>query len=323
MLMAVGQIVLGLALLMVGGELLLRGAVGLATRWRMPPAVIGLTIVAAGTSVPELAVGVSAALKGNTDVAVGNVVGSNIFNLTAIIGMCALICPPRVVGSTIRMEYPVLVFATFLNVLFLDDLQVSRRDGALLTAMYVIFMAWVATLVRRLLTPEEKREYSSETEEVRHRIRWLHGWSGSMLLLLIGLGLLQFGSNHTVAGAVTVGAALGMSERLIGLTIVSIGTGLPEVAASAVSSWRGRDDIAVANIIGSNIFNSLFALGGAALAAPLAVDATVAASDRWWMLAVTLALLPLLLNGYRIHRWEGSLLLVAYVAYLANLIGGP
>jgi cation:H+ antiporter len=321
--LAIGQIIWGLTALILGGELLLRGAVGLASMWRMPPAVIGLTIVAAGTSVPELAVGVNAALAGNTDVAVGNVVGSNIFNVTLIIGVCALIRPPRVVGSTIRSEYPVLVFATVLNMMMLESGDITRLEGIILVGFYVVFMTYVAVTVRRQLTDEEKREYQEEAEELAPPKRWWSGWTWPMVMLAAGMGLLQFGSNQTVAGAVVVGAALGMSERLIGLTIVSIGTGLPEVAASVVSSLRGRDDIAVANIIGSNIFNSLAGLGAAAVATPLTVDAQVVGSDRWWMLAVTLALLPMLLNGYRIFRWEGSLLLLAYASYLANLLTGP
>lgn len=316
---SIGLIVLGVVLLVVGGETLLRGAVGLATILRLTPAVIGLTVVAAGTSVPELAVSGSAAYQGKADIAVANVVGSNIFNITVIIGMCALIRPLSISGNTIKLEYPVLAIVTLLCLVISNDGEVNRLDAALCLCIYVGFTAYLVGLVRQQVTETESREFTAEVSELTPTTTRPNGWICAALVAT-GVVLLGAGAHTTVTGAVGLARLLGWSERVIGLTIVSAGTGLPEVVASLVSSVRGRSDVAIGNVIGSNLFNILGILGLSALASPLPVQAELIHSDCWWMLAATLLLFPIMFNGRRICRWEGAVLLSVYVAYLWLLL---
>jgi len=307
-------IALGVVLLVAGGEALLRGAVGLATLCRIAPAVIGLTVVAAGTSVPELAVSGVAAARGQTDIAVANVVGSNIFNIAFIIGLCAIIRPMPIVGNTLRLEYPALASATILGVLVCLDGVIDRWEGAFLLAVYVGFNVYLVHLIRKQITTKEAEGLGSEVTELDPAPK--PKMAMSLVFLVIGTALLYSGAHSTVVGAVGVAKAFGLTDRVIGLTIVSIGTGLPEVVASLISSVRGRSDVAIGNVIGSNIFNLLVILGVCATVAPLPVPQGVLASDAWWMAGVTALMLPLMLMGRRIKRWEGGVLLVTYAAYL-------
>ncbi len=336
---AILMVALGIGLLVVGGETLLRGAVGLATLVRLTPAVIGLTVVAAGTSVPELAVSGVAAYQGNSEIAVANVVGSNVFNIAVIIGLCALIRPFNVTGNTLRLEYPVLAIVTFLSVLLMRDQQVQRWDAVLFVAIYVLFTVYLVRLVRRQMSSSESEPIQQEIEEMLPMVSGPspseetgsrptesgaqpvrpNGWV-CLMLLVAGIALLGLGAQSTVAGASQLARLWGWSERLIGLTIVSAGTGLPEVVASLVSSWRGRSDVAIGNVIGSNLFNILLILGLTGMVAPLPVQPAIVDFDCWWMMGVTLALLPILINGKRVYRWEGGLLLCAYVAYISMLL---
>jgi len=319
--LSIGLVVLGLALLVVGGELLLRGAVGLATILRLTPAVIGLTVVAAGTSVPELAVSGIAAYQGTPDIAVANVVGSNIFNIAVILGICALIRPLAITGNTIRLEYPVLALVTLLCLVIAQDGEINRLDAALCLAVYVGFMAYLVGLVRQQVTAAEAQELKAEVKELIPAENRPRAWV-CLTLLAGGVGLLAAGAQATVTGAVELARLIGWSERVIGLTIVSAGTGLPEVVASLVSSVRGRSDIAIGNVIGSNLFNLLAILGLSAMATPLPVLPALVASDCWWMLGVTLLLFPLMFTGFRVGRTEGGLLLVVYCVYLGMLLSG-
>lgn len=319
MLFSTAMIVLGVVLFAVGGEALLRGAVGLATLLRLTPAVIGLTVVAAGTSVPELAVSGIAASQGETAIAIANVVGSNIFNATVIIGMCALIRPIAIKGNTIRLEYPVLALVTLLCLVISQDGQINRLDASLCLAVYVGFTAYVVSLVRQEVTAAEVAELKAEVRELTPAENRPKTWV-CVTLVSAGVVLLAGGAHATVTGAVGVARLLGLSERVIGLTIVSAGTGLPEVVASLVSSIRGRSDIAIGNVIGSNLFNILGILGISALAAPLPVQPAILESDCWWMMGVTLLLFPVMFSGLRVNRWEGGLLLAVYGTYLAILL---
>lgn len=323
MLLAVGLIIIGVVLLVLGGESLLRGAVGLATLMRLTPAVIGLTVVAAGTSVPELAVSAIAALQGKSDIAVANVVGSNIFNLAFILGLVAVIQPLKISGNTIRLEYPVLALVTLLCVALCNDGGINRIDAALCIAIYVCFTAYMVGLVRQQMSEVERREFKQEVEELKEATAAPPRLSVGLGLLALGVALLALGAQATVNGAVEIARTLGWSERVIGLTIVSVGTGLPEVVASVVSSFRGRNDVAIGNVIGSNLFNILGILGISAMVAPLRVDPALIHADNYWMLGVTLLLLPILATGSRISRREGALLLTVYFVYLAVLLSRP
>jgi len=318
MIVSIGLIALGLALLVAGGEVLLRGAVGLATICRMTPAVIGLTVVAAGTSVPELAVSGVAAYRGQTDIAVANVVGSNIFNIAFILGLCALVKPVPIVGNTLRLEYPALAAATVLAISFSFDGVISRWEGAVLLFAYVGFNVYLVGVVRAQLQVKEAAALVVEVRELKPEPK--PRASISLGLLAVGIALLGGGAHATVAGAVEIARTLGISDRVIGLTIVSIGTGLPEVVASLVSSVRGRSDVAVGNVIGSNIFNVLVILGCCSIVSPLAVPMGIVHGDAWWMLGITALMLPLMVRGFRINRWEGCALLAVYAAYLVVLL---
>jgi cation:H+ antiporter len=320
MIVDIGLIVIGLLLLVAGGEVLLRGAVGLATLARLTPAVIGLTVVAAGTSVPELAVSAVAAFQDKVDITVGNVVGSNIFNITLILGLAALIHPLAIGGNTVRLEYPALVLVTGLCVAVGLGGEIGRPEAALFLVVYVGLTAYLVWLARRQLNVAEGAEFMAETRELagvanRPPRLWL-----CLLLVAGGVVLLAGGAELTVRGAVEVGRQLGLSERVIGLTIIAAGTGLPEVVTSVVSTIRGRDDVAVANVIGSNLFNILGILGINALITPLPISPGIARSDNWWMLGTTVLLFPLLFTGRRINRWEGLVLLAAYGLYLFFLL---
>ena len=319
-------IVVGLVLLVAGGEIILRGAVGIATLARLTPAVIGLTVVAAGTSVPELAVSATAAIRGSHDIAVGNVVGSSIFNLTFILGLAAMVRPLAITGNTIRLEYPVLALVTLMCLAVADDGTISRLDATLFVATYVGFTTYLVTLVRNQINLSESLGLQAEVRELSSSISdepppprlWV-----CLALLVAGVALLGGGANATVAGAAELGRMLGLSERVIGLTIVAAGTGLPEVVTSLVSSIRGRDDVAIGNVIGSNLFNILGVLGINGLIAPVPVAPAILASDNWWLLGVTLLIFPLIFTGRRLGRAEGFCLMATYAAYLYFLLGKP
>lgn len=316
----VGLIVLGLALLVAGGEVLLRGAVGLATLVRLTPAVIGLTVVAAGTSVPELAVSAIAAVQGKADITVGNVVGSNVFNITLIVGLSAMIRPLVIGGNTARLEFPVLLLVTLLSVALMGDSIVGRLDGAAMLAIYVGFTAYLVSLVRGQLSDAERREYQEEVEgisgsETARPKLWV-----ALALLIAGIALLAAGAQATVKGAVEIARLIGWSERVIGLTIVGAGTGLPEVVTSIVSCIRGRVDVAVGNVIGSNLFNLLVALGLNGVLRPIRVAEGIVHSDNWWMLGATVLLGAVMYAGRRIRRAEGAALLAFYGVYIGLLL---
>jgi cation:H+ antiporter len=322
MLLACALICLGLLMLVLGGETLLRGAVGLATLLRLTPAVIGLTVVAAGTSVPELAVSGIAAYRGTVDIAVGNVVGSNIFNIAFIIGLCALVRPLGIGGNTIKLEYPVMAIVTLMLVAVSEDGRISQLEAVLFLTIYVGFTVYLVSLVRQQMSEQELKEFRGEVKELAETAhRPPRAWLAS-LLVVAGIGLLGIGAQLTVTGAIDMARILGLTERVIGLTIVAGGTGLPEVVTSIVSSFRGRDDVAIGNVIGSNMFNILAILGLSALLRPLPVAEGIVASDSWWMLGVTLLLFPLMRTGMRVYRWEGMVLLGVYALYMTLLLAG-
>lgn len=322
MLFSIGLIFLGIALLVGGGETLLRGAVGLATLCRLTPAVIGLTVVAAGTSIPELAVSSIATYQGKTDISLANVFGSNIFNVLVIVGLCAVIRPIGITGNTIRLEYPVLVIVTLMCLAIAQDGTFNWLDAVLCITIYVGFMAYLVSLVREQMSATELTELKAEVQELSQDTQRPRGIV-SVLQIALGALLLAGGAQATVTGASDLARIFGWSERLIGLTIVSIGTGLPEVVASLVSSFRGRSDMAIGNVIGSNLFNTLIIPGTCGLMTTLPVAPGLIASDGWWMLGVTILLVPIMLTGRRVGRLEGAFLLGVYGVYLGLLLSQP
>jgi cation:H+ antiporter len=283
----------------------------------MPPALVGLTVVAAATSVPELAVSLMAAIRGSSDIAVGNVVGSNIANITLILGLGAIIAPLAIGGNVIKFEYPVLAIVTFQCLVLAHDGILGRLDGVLMIAIYVLFTVYTIILVRGKMTPREAEALSEEAESLT---KGESGISAAIRYTTAGIVLLGVGAQCTVTGAIDIAKYLGMSDRIVGLTIVAVGTSLPEITATILSTLRGRSDVAIGNAIGSNLFNILVILGFTAVFNPIGVSPDIIASDNWWMLGTTLLLYPLMITSLTISRFEGWLLISTYLVYTSLLV---
>ena len=309
----------GLATLVVGAEALVRGASKLSLSFGISPLVVGLTVVAFGTSAPEMAVSVQSAWVGQVDIAIGNVVGSNIFNVLFILGVSALITPLLVNQQLIRQEVPVMIAVSLLLWALAADGGIGRWDGVLLFALIVAYTVLVIRQSRR-----DTKAIRDEYDEAfaAGPSAWDAHWGVQVLLILGGLALLVLGARWLVEAAILFARYLGVSELVIGLTIVAAGTSLPEVATSILAAIRGERDIAVGNVVGSNIFNILAVLGASAVIAPgtLTVSPAILAFDLPIMVAVAVACLPVFFTGSLIARWEGLLFLGYYVAYTAYLI---
>ena len=290
--------VVGLVFLVAGAELLVRGASRLALSLGISPLVIGLTIVAFGTSAPEVAVSVGAAIKGNTDIAVGNVVGSNIFNVLFILGVSALITPLIVNAQIVRQEVPIMIGASLLLLAFGLDQQISRLDAMILFALLIAYTAFLIIQSRRQSQATEA-EYA---QQIKPRSTWDAHWAVQLALIVGGLLLLVLGSRWLVEAATTFAKAMGVSDLVIGLTIVAAGTSMPEVATSIMAAIRKERDIAIGNVVGSNTFNILGCLGVAGFVAPdgLPMAPALLSFDLWVMLAVAFACLPVFLTGRQI-----------------------
>ena len=308
--------VLGLAALVVGAEILVRGAAQLAAAAGVSALVVGLTVVAFGTSAPEMAVSVSSALRGEASLAMGNVVGSNIFNVLFILGVSALLTPLVVSTQLVRFDVPLVVGASLLVWAMARDGAVGRIEGLLLFAGIVVYTVY---LVRKSRAEERDARVATEVEPPRLGAM---GILRNVALIVGGLALLVIGSDWLVDGAIEVARYFGLSETVIGLTLVAGGTSLPEVATSVLAGLRGQRDIAVGNVVGSNLFNLLSVLGLSAIVAPggLAVPASILAFDLPVMVATAVACLPIFFTGSRIARWEGALFLAYYVAYTLFLV---
>ncbi|HRJ44179.1 MAG: calcium/sodium antiporter [Caldilineaceae bacterium] len=314
----IGFFVLGLLFLIGGAEILVRGASRLAVAMGISPLVVGLTVVAFGTSSPELMVSIQTAISGQPALMVGNVVGSNIFNVLFILGVSALITPLIISQQLIRWDVPLMIGLSLLVLIFVQDASLSRGECLILAlglVAYVLFTIYQSRRESKAVQAEYAEAFGASSAKART-------WPVDLLLVAGGLGALALGSRWLVDGAVAFAEALGVSQLVIGLTIVAIGTSLPEVATSIVASIRGERDIAVGNVVGSNIFNILAVLGigGLFTKGGIAVSETAIAIDIPVMVAVAAICLPLFFTGSRISRWEGALLLGYYIAYTAYLI---
>jgi len=308
---------IGLFALIAGARALVRGASKLALSFGVSPLVIGLTIVAMGTSAPEVAVSVGAALDGRTDLAVGNVVGSNTFNVLFILGLSALIAPLVVNAQLIRQEVPIMIGASLLLILLAADGRLGMLESVVLLALLLAYTVFLIVQSRRE-TAATRDEYAEALPPDR---AWDRHWSVQVLLVLAGLALLVFGAKWLVDAAVAFARAAGVSELVIALTIVAAGTSMPEVATSVTAALKGERDIAVGNVVGSNVFNILGCLGVSGLVGGgLPVPAAALAFDLWVMLAAAFACLPVFLTGREIARWEGGLFIGYYFAYTAFLV---
>jgi cation:H+ antiporter len=301
-----------LALLLLGAELLVRGASRLAAAMHISPLVIGLTVVAFGTSSPELAASLVSARAGSAVLALGNVVGSNVFNILVILGIAALVSPLEVQKKLVRLDVPIMVGVGVLLPLLAANGSIGRGEGAALLLLLLVYVAFLIWEARR----EGVARAESEPEQARG------GLALSAIRALAGLGMLTFGASWLVGAATSLARAFGVSELIIGLTLVAGGTSLPELATSAVASLRGQRDIAVGNVVGSNIFNVLGVLGltAALSSGGVAVSETARVFDLPFMVAASLACLPVFFTGLRIDRWEAGLFLATYVGYVGVLI---
>ncbi len=317
MLQQVLMFVLGLVTLVIGAEGLVRGASRLAVSFGVSPLVVGLTVVAFGTSAPEMAVSVGSALNGNPDLAIGNVVGSNIANVLLILGISAIIAPLLVAEQIIRQEIPIMIGASALLVVMALDGDLSRLEAAALFALVVGYTVFLVVQSRRA-----SKAVQDEFETEIPVSAWDRHWSVQLLLVAAGLAMLVAGAGWLVDAAVSFARAFGVSDLVIGLTIVAVGTSMPEIATSIVAAMRGQRDIAVGNVVGSNVFNIFAVLGvtGMVSAGGLPVSETARNFDLWVMLAVAFACLPILITGREIARWEGALFLGYYVAYTTWLV---
>jgi len=306
-------------LLLLGAECLVRGAARLAVLIGLSPLVIGLTIVAYGTSAPELAVSIQAALANQGDIALGNVLGSNIFNVLMILGLSAVAMPLTVAQQLIRLDVPILIGVSGLLLLFSLDGTLHVSDGMVLLAGSAVYTLFLVVQSRRESDSQVQTEYAEAYGQGKPSLR---AWLINPVLIVVGGGFLVLGSRLLVQGAVAIAQALGLSELVIGLTIIAAGTSLPELATSMMASLRGERDIAVGNVIGSNIFNILSVLGAAAIFSwdGIPVATSILRFDLPIVIVVAVACLPIFATGNVISRWEGLLFLGYYVAYNAYLI---
>jgi cation:H+ antiporter len=303
----------GLALLIGGAELLVRGASRLARLLSVPPLVIGLTVVAFGTSSPELAVSLRSAAVDQVDLAIGNVVGSNIFNILFILGVSALLRPLSVDRKLVRLDVPVMIAVSMLPLILGIDGRIDRLEGTLLFVGVILYTVFLIIEARR------ERILAEPTSRPSPRLPQL---PTALVLSFGGLWMIVRGADWLVQGAVSIARFLGVNELVIGLTLVAAGTSLPEVATSIVAALRDEKDLAIGNVVGSNIFNILAVLGGAAAVTSngLSVSPSTLQFDLPIMLAVAITCLPIFFTGFRIDRWEGALFVLCYVLYLGFLV---
>jgi cation:H+ antiporter len=315
-------LILGIMLLAAGGESLVRGAARLAAASGMSPLVIGLTVVGYGTSAPELAVGVRAALAGKSELVTGDVVGASIFNILFTLGLCAMFRPVTVAVQLVRLDVPIMIGTAVAVWLLSLNGVLSRREGVLLASGIVVYTIYTVRRSRgetRAAKHEFKEEFGAQAAEEEPDMRF---WLTQIALLIVGVTMLVLGARWVVAAAVAIARAVGVSELVIGLTIVAAGTGLPEFAASFVATVRQQRDIAIGNLIGSNIFNLTWVLGVACIFAPQGIHVPPAALrfDLPVLIAVALACLPIFFRKHLIARWEGALFVAYYMTYVTYIV---
>lgn len=301
-------LILSLMALYIGAGWLVQGSSALALKAKISPLVIGLTIVAFGTSAPELAVSLGATLRGQGDIAIGNIVGSNIFNIGVILGVSATICPLQVKKQLLRIDIPIMLAATILFTILFWNGTLDRKEGLFFLTGIIIY-----TLLSLLYSRKQEEEPNLELEEQPKH------WAVDTLTIISGLVVLVFASRLLVDNAVSIAKELGVSEAVIGLTIVAAGTSMPELATSVVATYKHKTDIAIGNIVGSNLFNILAIAGSCSLIHPIEAK-NVNYIDLLVMLAISILLLPLMKSGQKISRTEGVALILFYVIYLFWLL---
>ena len=299
---------------MTGGELLVRGASGLANKAKVSPLVVGLTVVSLGTSAPEMLVSIQAALDGNADISIGNVVGSNIANLGLVLGITAIIFPITVDRMIIRQDWPMMMASSLAFFFFSLDNKLTFLEGAIILVTLVFFTIYLLFRSKWFDTPEPEVEVDEMKAQAKKSL------GGLLILVLAGCVGLYFGSEWFVKGAVHIAKSFGVSEHIIRVTLVAFGTSVPELAASGIAAYRQQSDISIGNLICSNIFNLLGVLGLTSIITPLTISDTVMNFDIFWMLGIAAIIFPIMLFGARVSRWNGVLLLGFYALYIFALL---
>ena len=302
-------LILGLLTLIVGGEFLVRGSVHIANRFNLSPLVIGMTIVSFGTSAPELIVSIKAALAGNPDIALGNVIGSNIANIGLVLGLTVLIFPMIIDRNTKIIDWPMMMFSSLLFFLFAYDGVIVRWEGLTLFALLIAFTFYI---IRK-----SRKDVKSVDEAVGGDSPH---FGTSIMYLLAGLVGLYFGAEWLLGGAVNIAKDFGMEERVIAVTIVAFGTSVPELVTSCVAAFKKQTDISIGNLIGSNIFNVMSVIGITSMIKPITVSSEILSYDMVWMLGVSAILLPMIIFGKKLGRGKGMILFGIYVVYIFSLL---
>ena len=311
--------IFGLFLLFKSADWLVKGAVSLAKSFGISQLLIGLTIVAMGTSAPEVAASITSSLKGAGDVAIGNVFGSNIANLALIGGICALIKPLTIKKTTLKKELPIMVIATLVLYPLLMDMKLTFLDGMILIFLFSIFMYYTITVAIKQVQVQSINAKDTEKNSSinKEKFRLLH----NIFLILLGIASMAFAATLTVNGCIFLGRSFGLSEAIIGMTVIAIGTSLPELITCVVAALKGHDEISIGNLVGSNIFNALLVTGVAGVSRPFIFEQKLAGSYFGMMVGVTLLFVVLVWHKRKLSRLKGLLLLAYYVIYIFFVVG--
>jgi len=312
-------LLIGFVLLIIGADYFVKGASAISTILRVPPILVGLTIVSFGTSSPEATVSITAALNGNDDVSLGNVVGSNLFNTLFVLGVTAFIAPIIVKSQTIRKEIPFSFLASITLLVLMADIflqdfsdnMLTRSDGIILLLIFAVFLYYIFELARKSRNDFEEQPSKMEEKD--------KNWVKNGTFILGGLAAIVFGGDFVVKNSTEIALSLGMSEALVGLTIVAVGTSLPELVTSAVAAWKKESEIALGNIIGSNIFNILFVLGASATISPIGVNSSLF-TDIFILIVYTIVVLIFAMTNLTIRKREGIFLAISYIVYMVYII---
>lgn len=299
-------LVLGLIVLIVAGEFLVKGAVGIALKFNISTLVIGMTIVAFGTSAPELLVSVKAAIEGHPEISIGNVIGSNIANLALVLGLTTIVLPINVQRSTIRLDWPIMMLATIAFSLFIINGIIDWWEGVLYIVALIAFNFFM------IKNSANSVEINDDVEQVNSNKNFLK----NILFVIIGVIGLAFGANWLLDGAVQIALNFGVSEYIIGATIVAFGTSVPELVTSLVAAFKKQTDISIGNLIGSNIFNLFAVLGITSVVKEIPISVQVQNEDVYWLLGISFLIFPLMIYNNRINRLSGLILVAAYIAYI-------
>ncbi|MCB0379676.1 MAG: calcium/sodium antiporter [Flavobacteriales bacterium] len=307
-------LIAGLVTLIFGGDALVKGAVGIALKFNISSLVIGMTVVAFGTSMPELLVSIKAAIENHPEIAIGNVVGSNIANIALVLGLTTMILPIPVKFSTVRVDWPIMMIASILFYLFILNGVIEWWEGLIFSAGILLFT--YLTIKKSSVTVNHDKIEDIQEDELEEVEKKAYGLLKSIMFVIVGILGLTFGASWLLDGAVQIAQNFGLSEHVIGVTIVAFGTSVPELATSVVAACKKETDISVGNLIGSNIFNILAVLGFTALVKEIPVSNQVITNDAYWMLGISLLLFPLMYYKYNINRLKGLVLFTSYLVYL-------